>query len=246
MIGPNGAGKTTVLDIISGFVPEARGRILINGKDVSQLSPDQRALAGLGRSFQDARLFPSMTVRDTIATAFERHVPVPDPLAAFVLSPAVKMSERVVDEKVDELIELMRLQAYADKFVGELSTGTRRVVDLACTLAHKPSVLLLDEPSSGIAQRETEALAPVLLDIRDTTGAALVVIEHDMPLITTISDELIALELGAVIARGEPHAVVRDQRVVEGYLGTSDAAINRSGASTSGGRRRKPLSAAGR
>jgi branched-chain amino acid transport system ATP-binding protein len=219
--------------------------VLLGGKDVTELSPDQRALAGLGRSFQDARLFPSMTVRETIATAYERHVPVPDPLAAFVLSPAVTVSERAVDAKVDELIELMRLEAYADKFVGELSTGTRRIVDLACTLAHKPSVLLLDEPSSGIAQRETEALAPVLLDIRDKTGAALIVIEHDMPLITTISDELVALELGSVIARGEPQAVVNDPRVVEGYLGTSDAAINRSG---SGGasRRRKPLTAAGR
>jgi branched-chain amino acid transport system ATP-binding protein len=247
MIGPNGAGKTTVLDIISGFVPGATGRVVIDGKDVSQMTPDQRALAGLGRSFQDARLFPSMTVRDTIATAYERFVPVPDPLAAFVLSPAVTISERLVNEKVEELIELMRLQAYADKFVGELSTGTRRVVDLACVLAHAPSVLLLDEPSSGIAQRETEALAPVLLDIRDKTGAALVVIEHDMPLITTISDELIALELGAVVARGEPDAVVRDPRVVEGYLGTSDAAINRSGTGRSmTQRRRKPLTAAGR
>jgi branched-chain amino acid transport system ATP-binding protein len=214
------------------------------------LPPDQRALQGLGRSFQDARLFPSMTVRDTIATACERHVSVPDPIAAFVLSPAVKVSEQEVDEEVDRLIELMRLEAYADKFVGELSTGTRRIVDLACILAHKPSVLLLDEPSSGIAQRETEALAPVLLDIRDQTGAALIIIEHDMPLITTISDELVALELGAVVASGEPQAVVNDPRVIEGYLGTSDAAINRSGArkqaSDRPARRRKPLAAADR
>jgi branched-chain amino acid transport system ATP-binding protein len=247
MIGPNGAGKTTVLDIISGFVPDSTGRVLLDGKDVSELNPDQRALAGLGRSFQDARLFPSMTVRDTIATALERHVEVPDPLAAFVLSAAVKVSERKVDAEVDELIELMRLQAYADKFVGELSTGTRRIVDLACVLAHKPTVLLLDEPASGIAQRETEALAPVLLDIRDKTGAALIVIEHDMPLITTISDELVALELGSVVARGEPQAVVNDPRVIEGYLGTSDAAINRSGPATKKPvRRRKPLTAAGR
>src|SRR5262249_20433033 len=157
--------------------------------------------------------------RDTIATAYERHVPVPDALAAFVLSPAVKMSEREVNAEVERLIELMRLNAYADKFVGELSTGTRRIVDLACVLAHQPSVLLLDEPSSGIAQRETEALIPVLLDIRDQTGAAMVVIEHDIPLITTISDQLVALELGAVVATGDPEDVIRDPRVVEGYLG---------------------------
>jgi ABC-type branched-subunit amino acid transport system ATPase component/branched-subunit amino acid ABC-type transport system permease component len=232
MIGPNGAGKTTVLDLISGFVAPTAGHVLLAGEDVSDLSAAARSERGLGRSFQDARLFPSMTVRQTIATACERHVTVRDPIAAFVLSPAVKVSERLVAEEVDSLIELMRLEAYADKFIGELSTGTRRIVDLACTLAHRPSVLLLDEPSSGIAQRETEALGPVLLDIRDKTGAALVVIEHDMPLITSISDELIALELGAVIARGAPNDVISDPRVVEGYLGGSEEAILRSGSGT--------------
>ncbi len=229
MIGPNGAGKTTVLDLISGFVIPTAGRVLLAGSDVTDLPASARSELGLGRSFQDARLFPSMTVRQTIATACERHVTVRDPIAAFVLSPAVKVSERLIAEEVDGLIELMRLEAYADKFVGELSTGTRRIVDLACTLAHRPSVLLLDEPSSGIAQRETEALGPVLLDIRDKTGAALVVIEHDMPLITAISDELVALELGAVVARGAPADVIADPRVIEGYLGGSEAAILRSG-----------------
>ncbi|MGH2684501.1 MAG: ATP-binding cassette domain-containing protein, partial [Actinomycetota bacterium] len=151
IIGPNGAGKTTVLDLVSGFVTPTAGRVLLAGNDITALAPSVRALAGLGRSFQDARLFPAMTVRQTIATALERHVPVPDPIAAAVISPAVRISERVVDQEVSNLIELMGLGAFADKFVGELSTGTRRIVDLACTLAHKPSVLLLDEPSSGIA-----------------------------------------------------------------------------------------------
>jgi branched-chain amino acid transport system ATP-binding protein len=145
------------------------------------------------------------------------------------MSPAVRLAERQVTEEVDRLIELMRLKAFADKFVGELSTGTRRIVDLACTVAHDPKVLLLDEPSSGIAQRETEALGDVLLDIRDKTGAAMLVIEHDMPLITSISDELMALELGEVVARGEPDAVINDPRVIEGYLGGTEEVIQRSG-----------------
>src|SRR5205823_12497609 len=132
-----------------------------------------------------------------------------------------KSSDRHVDGRVDERVELMGLGAFADKFVGELSTGSRRIVDLACVLAHEPSVLLLDEPSSGIAQREAEALGPVLLDVRDRTGAAIVVIEHDIPLISSISDELIALEVGRTIARGTPDEVLSDPQVVAGYLGGS-------------------------
>ena len=239
IIGPNGAGKTTLLDLVSGFVPRSAGRIELGGLDITELAPHERAVAGLGRSFQDARLFPSMTVRQVVATACERHVRIKEAPAALLLSPAVAVSEREVAEEVDALIETLGLQAYADKFVGELSTGTRRIVDLACSLAHRPSVLLLDEPSSGIAQRETEALGPVLLDIRDRTGAAVVIIEHDIPLVCAISDRLVAMELGAVIATGEPDEVVSDPRVVSGYLGTDESVVQRSG--TSSPRRRKPL-----
>ncbi len=230
LIGPNGAGKTTIFDLISGFLVPSSGRVVLAGDDVTRLGPDGRAVRGLGRSFQDARLFPSMTVTENIAVALERHIRTRDPVAAAVSSPATRAAEREVRQRVDELVEQMNLQAFADKFVSELSTGSRRVVDLACSMAQEPTVLLLDEPSSGIAQRETEALGPLLLDIRDRTGAALLVIEHDMPLITGISDRLLALELGQIIAEGTPDEVVNDPHVVESYLGGSDAVINRSGA----------------
>jgi branched-chain amino acid transport system ATP-binding protein len=219
LIGANGAGKTTLLEAIAGFVDISAGAIAMDGVDVSALSPERRAAAGLGHSFQDATLFPSMTVRETLAVALERHVPTRDPLAALLVSPSTRLSERKVAARVDELIELFHLQAYANKFIGELSVGTRRVTDLACAMAHGPKVHLFDEPSSGMAQRETEALGPLLLDIRAKTGAALVVIEHDMPLITSVADELVALELGQVIARGDPKAVVEDERVIASYLG---------------------------
>jgi branched-chain amino acid transport system ATP-binding protein len=229
LIGPNGAGKTTIFDLISGFLATEGGRIMIGGVDVTRSSPDARARLALGRSFQDARLFPAMTVRQTISVALERHIKARDPLAATLASPATRAAEREVDRRVDHLIELMRLGAFADKFINELSTGSRRIVDLACVLAHEPRILLLDEPSSGIAQRETEALGPLLLDIRDETGTGMIVIEHDMPLITSISDEIVALELGAVIVRGEPDEVINHPRVVASYLGTSEEVINRSG-----------------
>ncbi|HEU5083273.1 MAG TPA: MFS transporter [Acidimicrobiales bacterium] len=232
LIGPNGAGKTTIMDLVSGFLVPTSGRVLLHGTDVTELTPDARAMLGLGRSFQDARLFPSLTVREALAVALERHITTKDPLAAALGSPATRASERQVSARVDELLEMLNLGAFANKFVGELSTGSRRVVDLACVVAHQPSVLLLDEPSSGIAQRETEALGPLLLEIRERTGAALVVIEHDMPLIQGISDRLLALELGAVVVEGPPQEVIEHPRVVEAYLGGSDAVINRSGGGT--------------
>jgi branched-chain amino acid transport system ATP-binding protein len=144
----------------------------------------------------------------------------------------VHHSEQVVAARVDELIELLQLDAYRDKFVHELSTGTRRVVDIACLIAHRPRVLLLDEPSSGIAQREAEALAPLLRRIRDDLGASLIVIEHDLPLLRELADRLLALDLGRVIAEGTPEAVVSDPAVVASYLGTDQAAVARSGPRT--------------
>jgi branched-chain amino acid transport system ATP-binding protein len=242
IIGPNGSGKTTLFDLMSGFVTPTEGRVNLLDEDVTLWTPDMRAEAGLGRSFQDARLFPSMTVRQTIAVALERHLSIRDPFAAAVVSPAVRIAERELGLEVDDLIEVMHLQAFADKFVGELSTGTRRVVDIACSLAHRPRVLLLDEPSSGIAQREAEALAPLLLNIRDRTNAALIVIEHDMPLIRAISDRLVALELGQVVAEGDPDSVIHDPRVVEGYLGGSIEVIERSGGRTKTAAKKKTTS----
>ena len=233
-LGPNGAGKTTLFDVISGFLPDDGGTILLADSegaihDVSRRTAQARAWLGLGRSFQDGRLFPALTVFETIAVALECTVDVRDPLAAALHLPAVADSEAAVHQRVEELIELMGLGAFRDKFVHELSTGSRRIVDLACILAHQPTVLLLDEPSSGIAQREAEALGPLLLRIRDSLGASILVIEHDLPLLASVSDRLIALDLGEIIAQGAPDAVVHDPAVVAAYLGTDEAAIARSG-----------------
>ena len=229
LIGPNGAGKTTIFDAISGLV-KAEGKVLLAGVDISSASPERRGRARLGRSFQDARLFPSLTVAETLAVAFERHIRATDVISTALRAPWVVRAERKVRARVDELIDLMGLGAFRDKFISELSTGSRRVVDLAATLAHDPLVLLLDEPSSGIAQREAEALAPLLLRIRDQTGASLLVVEHDMPLITSVSDEIVALETGRVITRGWPEDVLSDPHVIASYLGTDAAAVARSGA----------------
>jgi branched-chain amino acid transport system ATP-binding protein len=229
-IGPNGAGKTTVFDAVCGFVGTEGGRIVLDGEDVTELTPTERARKGLGRSFQDARLFGSLTVWETLACAFERHMSNEDPVSTALSLPWVRRSEKRVADRVEEIIELMGLTAFRDKFISELSTGSRRVVDLACVIAHEPTVLLLDEPSSGMAQKETEAMGPLLLRVKEATGCTMLLIEHDMPLVTSVSDELIALETGRVVVRGKPKAVTTDPRVVEAYLGTDQRVVARSGA----------------
>jgi branched-chain amino acid transport system ATP-binding protein len=229
LIGPNGAGKTTLFDAICGFAAMDSGRIQLGDRDITNLSPPERSRAGLGRSFQDAKLFGSLTVAETLACAFERKLGSQGPVSSALGLPWVWSTERELAKRIDSLIDLLGLGAFYDKFVSELSTGSRRIVDLACVLAHNPSVLLLDEPSSGIAQKETEALGPLLRRIQDATGCTMLLIEHDMPLVTSVSDELIALETGRVIARGSPKAVTNDPLVVEAYLGTDERVVARSG-----------------
>ena len=231
-LGPNGAGKTTLFDVISGYLVADRGSMTLDhdgrAVELDRLTVHRRSRLGLGRSFQDGRLFPGLTVRETIAVALEQHVDVRDPMAAALHLPAVVDSEDAVRLRVEEIIEILGLGDQSNAFTRELSTGTRRVVDLGCVLAQSPSVILLDEPSSGIAQREAEALAPVLRDVRDQLGASVLVSEHDLPLLSSIADRFVALDLGRVVTEGTPSEVVAHPTVVAAYLGADEAAIFRS------------------
>ena len=236
LIGPNGAGKTTIFDEISGFLKLDGGRIVFRDRDITDWTPDKRAAFGLGRSFQDARIFSSLTVSENIALGLERHIEVRDHLSPLLGLPAVFDSEMDVRYTVDDLIELMNLGDYRNKFVSELSTGSRRIVDLAMAIAHDPTVLMLDEPSSGIAQKETEALGPLIKRIQREAKCAVLIIEHDMPLITGVSDKIIALELGEVVVEGDADTVLNNKRVIDAYLGGDLDIINRSGGPGDDGR----------
>jgi branched-chain amino acid transport system ATP-binding protein len=228
LIGHNGAGKTTLMDMISGFTRADGGHIVFEGMDIGILPPHERAALGLGRTFQNAQLFPSLTVAETVSVAHERHLASRDLLAAGLRLPASLDSEAALAEEVEELIALTGLDPYRHTLVGELSTGTRRIVELACVVAQRPAVLLLDEPSGGVAQRETEAMGPLLLRVQQQTGCAMLVVEHDMSLLSAICDRLVALELGEVIAEGCPDEVLNHQRVIDSYLGTDESTIARS------------------
>ena len=229
LIGPNGAGKTTIFDMVSGFTPMDSGTVRFEGIDITNLAPEERATRGMVRRFQDARLFSSLTVYETLLVALEKRLEVKSSILNAAAMPQARRAERRLRIRADQLIELLELGSYRDKFVKELSTGLRRIVDLACVLAAQPKVLLLDEPSSGIAQAEAESLAPLLRRVRFESGCSILIIEHDMTLISSVSDELLALERGHTVVRGAPEVVLNDERVIESYLGTSEETIARSG-----------------
>jgi len=240
LIGPNGAGKTTTFELLGGFTGADSGRVIFDGDDVSDLGPEQRGRRGLIRSFQDAALFPTMTVLDATRLAFERVLPT-----RFIGSVlGLPGSEREKDRMARELVATMGLDAYRNKQIQELSTGTRRITEIGCLIALQPSMLLLDEPSSGIAQRETEALGHLLREIKDELDLTLLIIEHDIPLIMGIADRIVAMDAGRVIAVGRPDEVRVNPLVVEAYLGGSVSAIERSGATPNGAGRTRTRKAA--
>ena len=220
LIGPNGAGKTTLVDALSGFVTPDAGGVRFAGADVTRLGPRLRALSGLARSFQDSRLFPGLTVGESLALASERTAAPPGPLAAGLRLPASGQFEATVGERVETLLADLGLEAWRDRFPAQLSTGVRRLVEIGSLIAQEPRVLLLDEPSAGLAEPETQALGRLLLRVRDRTGCAIVIVAHDVPLLLSIADRLVAMDLGRVIADGPPAEVVRHPAVVSSYLGT--------------------------
>jgi branched-chain amino acid transport system ATP-binding protein len=229
LIGHNGAGKTTLLDCISGFVEVDAGEVHVLGTDVTAMAPEQRARVGLGRSFQEAMLYPTLTVAETIAVARERHLTSRGVLADGLALPASYERELDVSNHVTDVLDVLGLGPFRETLTGELSTGTRRVVELGCLLAQDPDVLLLDEPSSGVAQKETEALGDLLRRVREQVGCSMLVIEHDMPLLSSLCDRMVALELGAVICTGTPAEVLSHPQVISSYLGSEPAAVSRSG-----------------
>jgi ABC-type branched-subunit amino acid transport system ATPase component len=221
LLGTNGAGKSTLMNAIGGFVP-AEGRVEVLGRDVTDLPAYRRHRLGLGRTFQAARLYDDLSVRETVMVALEardRSRVVPSMLHV----PPSPRAERRKRAEADDILSALGLTDAAEQPAATLSTGTRRMVELAGQLALGARVVLLDEPTAGLSQRETEAFGPQLREIQRELDAAVLLIEHDMPLVMSVSDRVYCLEAGLVIAEGSPDAVRADPLVVASYLGADES-----------------------
>ena len=225
IIGPNGAGKTTLFDCVSGFRRPDRGSILLTTHDgdveLTDRAPWERTSLGVGRTFQNARLFRSLPIREVLKAVQHDRMRRSGFFRSILGIGGAAEDEADVAQRADEVLELVGLTAHADKPAQELSTGMLRLAELAAVVAVRPRVLLLDEPSSGIAQKETEALAPLLKRLASYLDATVLLIEHDMPLVMGISDRIVAMAAGQVITAGTPAEVRAHPKVLESYLGAT-------------------------
>jgi ABC-type branched-subunit amino acid transport system ATPase component len=224
IIGPNGAGKTTLFDCISGFQRPDAGSIRLNVDgsrpvELTQRAAFERTELGIGRTFQNARLFKSMPIRDILRTVQHDRMRRSGFFRSVFGFAGARADEAEAAARADEVLELVGLAAHADKPAMELSTGMLRLCELAAVVAVRPKLLLLDEPSSGIAQKETEALAPLLRRLASYLGATVLLIEHDMPLIMGISDTMVAMAAGKVLTVGTADEVRNHPDVLTSYLG---------------------------
>ena len=228
ILGPNGSGKTTLLDAVSGLLRPASGLVHLDGVDLVDYLPEDRAALGVVRSFQDCRLYPELTVEDTLMVAEDARHPL-GVLSSTLRLPVARRAENDKLQTVDEVLDAFGLEPFRHRRIDQLSTGTRRVVDLASIVTARPRLLLLDEPTAGIAQREAEAFGPLLHALRDLTGTTIVIVEHDVPLTVSVCDSLVVMEAGRVVSAGPTATVLADPAARDAYLGASEEALARSG-----------------
>ena len=219
LIGPNGAGKTTLFNVISALTPPSSGRVLWRGQPIRHPRPDRLSRLGLARTFQNLRLFDSLSVRDNVLVGLHRFAA--SPLAAGLLGTAgVRRRQRQLEQQALELLALVGLAEEADLAAASLPYGERRRLELARALATEPRLLLLDEPAAGMNPAEKNDLCELIRTIRDHFDLTVMIIEHHVPLMMRLCDRLAVLNFGERIALGTPEVVRHDSKVIEAYLGS--------------------------
>ena len=217
LIGPNGAGKTTAFNVVTGFLDPTHGAVSYRGTALNGLKPHQIADLGLIRTFQRTSVFPNDTVYDNLLIGL--HSPGQgQPLEAILGLPRARSSQRRLRERAGELVEWVGLERRAHDLAGSLSYGEQRLVGVALALAAEPSMLLLDEPVSGMNASETHTFVQLVRNIRDR-GVTILLVEHDMPMVMSVSDRIVVLNYGRIIAEGSPDVIRNDPAVIEAYLG---------------------------
>lgn len=221
LIGPNGAGKTTLLNIISGIYPPDSGKVLFNGKAINGLRPFEVAKMGISRTFQHVELFGNMTVLENITVG--RYVRTKAGLFACGLRlPWARKEERAILRHSEEILHYIGLQHRRDEKASSLPIGEERILEIGRALATEPSLLLLDEPASGLNDAETLELSNFIKRLRDDKGLTIILVEHDMRLVMDLSDEIVVLDFGKKIAEGIPEEIQNNKLVIDAYLGEED------------------------
>ena len=220
LIGPNGAGKTTLFNLIAGFYAPTAGKVFFKGEDITSLKPYQRTRIGLARTFQNINLFADMSVMDNALVGQHCRMTY-DPISAMLSLPNKHKQEKASRKEVMEMLDFMGLSDVAEEKAGSLSYGKQKNLEIARAMATKPELLLLDEPASGLNTQELDQLSQRVLAMRDR-GITVVLIEHKMDVVMTISHKVMVLNFGETIAVGPPEAVSADPHVIEAYLGKED------------------------
>lgn len=221
VIGPNGAGKTTFFNMISGYYPVDKGRIMFDGHDITRTKPEKVASLGIARTFQNIRLFPEMLAIENVLVGMHYHISYGFKDIIFSTK-RLKSQEKEAYDRAAELLRYVGLEGMEGELAKNLPYGAQRLLEIARALALKPKLLLLDEPAAGLNPKETEEMKNFIIRLRDELGCAVLLIEHDMKLVMGLSDKITVINYGIKIAEGSPEEIKNNSEVIKAYLGEED------------------------